>query len=135
MLQGSSGLLLYLALRDLLRLLPRLLLLLLLLLQQQVLLEEESEGGAVDAIVAAQPRHHLERSVPRGVPHGAVTPLRPGVKETRSPWGGVVCSFSQGHSDGHPLVAMPLTEPSLSPPRCGARSDANSHGRHLKAQK
>ena len=65
--------------------LPLLLLLLLLLLQRQVLLEEESEGGAVDAVVAAQRRHHQERSVPRGVPHGAVTPLRPGVKETARP--------------------------------------------------
>ena len=52
----------------------------------------------------------------------------------RSPWGGVVRNFSQDHGDGHPLVAMPLTEPSLSPPHCGARSDANSHVRHLKAQ-
>ena len=65
--------------------LPLLLLLLLLLLQRQVLLEEESEGGAVDAVVAAQRRHHQERSVSRGVPHGAVTPLRPGVKETARP--------------------------------------------------
>ena len=65
--------------------LPLLLLLLLLLLQQQVLLEEESEGGAVDTVVTAQRRHHLERSVSRGVPHGAVTPLRPGVKETTRP--------------------------------------------------
>ena len=42
----------------------------------------------------------------------------------RSPWGGVVRNFSQGHGDGHPLVAMPLTEPSpvssalRSPLRC-----------------
>ena len=32
------------------------------------------------------------------------------------------CGFSQGRSDGHPPVAMPLTEPSLSPPLCGVRS-------------
>ena len=30
--------------------------------------------------------------------------------------------FSQGHGDGHPLVAKPLTEPSHPPPLCGARS-------------
>ena len=87
-------------------------------------------------------RHALAR----GVPPAAVTPLRPGLREVarplprrwcllspqgvlrnlhhlllgpgclRSPWGGVVRSFSQGHSDGHPLVAMPLTEPSLQHP-------------------
>ena len=69
----------------------------------------------------------------------------PGSKRlpSRTPGSGGFCArrpsccscFSQGHSDGHPLVAMPLTEPLLSPPHCGARSDANSHGRHLKAQK
>ena len=74
--------------------LPLLLLLLLLHLQRQVLLEEESEGGAVDAVVAAQRRHHQERSVPRGVPHGAVTPLRPGVKETARPHPRVRCVLS-----------------------------------------
>ena len=36
--------------------------------------------------------------------------------------GGVVGSFSQGHADGHLLVAMPLAEPSLSPPLDGSRS-------------
>ena len=30
----------------------------------------------------------------------------------------MVLYFSQGHGDGHPLVAKPLTEPSLSPPLC-----------------
>ena len=52
--------------------------------------------------------------------------------------GGVVRSFSQGHSDGHPLVAMPLTEPSLSPPHCGARSSVfamHQHVDHYKARK
>ena len=29
---------------------------------------------------------------------------------------------SQGDGDGHPLVAMPLAEPSLPPPHCGAQS-------------
>ena len=56
----------------------------------------------------------------------------------RSPWGGVVRSFSQGHSDGHPLVAMPLTEPSLSSPHCGARSSVfamHQHVDHYKARK
>ena len=53
-------------------------LLLLLLLQLQVLGQEEGDGGAVNAVGATQRRHHQERSFPRGVPHGAVTPLRPG---------------------------------------------------------
>ena len=57
---------------------PPLLLLLLLLLQLQVLGQEEGDGGAVNAVGAPQRRHHQERSFPRGVPHGAVTPLRPG---------------------------------------------------------
>ena len=34
----------------------------------------------------------------------------------------MVLCFSQGHCDGHPLVAKPLTEPSLSPSLCGARA-------------
>ena len=53
----------------------------------------------------------------------------------RSPWGGVVRNFSQGHGDGHPLMSKPRLRSSLSPPHCGARCDANtSHGQHLKAQ-
>ena len=45
----------------------------------------------------------------------------PGPGHALSPWGGVVLTLGQGHSDGHPLVAKPLTEPSLSPPLRGAR--------------
>ena len=44
-----------------------------------------------------------------------------------SPWSGVVRSFSQGHSDGHPLVAMPLTEPSLAPLLGGSSVFSISH--------
>ena len=51
---------------------------LLLLLQLEVLGQEEGDGGAVNAVGATQRRHHQERSFSRGVPHGAVTPLRPG---------------------------------------------------------
>ena len=45
--------------------------------------------------------------------------------------------FSQDHGDGHPLVAMPLTEPSLSPPQCGARCSfaMHQHVDHYKARK
>ena len=51
----------------------------------------------------------------------------------RSPWGGVVRTFSQDHSDGHPLVAMPLTEPSLPPPPRGGVVFAMAfHGNHYK---
>ena len=77
--------------------LPPPLLLLLLLLQLEVLGQEEGDG-AVNAIGATQRRHHQERSFPRGGPHGAVTPLRPGNLRQRcrplprrwsllSPWG------------------------------------------------
>ena len=42
-------------------------------------------------------------------------------------------SLSQGHSDGHALVAMPLTEPSLPPLRSGADVFAKAfHGNHCK---
>ena len=51
----------------------------------------------------------------------------PGPGCLRSPWSGVVRSFSQGHSDGHPLVAMPLTEPSLPPPHGGSSVFNISH--------
>ena len=47
-------------------------------LQLEVLGQEEGDGGAVNAVGATQRRHHQERSFPRGVPHRAVTPLRPG---------------------------------------------------------
>ena len=43
--------------------------------------------------------------------------------------------FCHGHREGHPLVAMSLTEPSLSPPLCGSRSVFCHGGRPLKAQK
>ena len=72
-----------------------LLLLLLLLLQLEDLGQEEGDGGAVNAVGARQRRHHQERSFPRGVPHGAVTPLRPGSLRQRCrpppPGGGVFC--------------------------------------------
>ena len=56
-----------------------------LLLQLQVLAQEERDGGGVHFAVASQRRHHQERCYPCGAPHGAVTPLRPGVKETARP--------------------------------------------------
>ena len=37
----------------------------------------------------------------------------------RSRWGGRGAWLQPGHGDGHPLVAMPVTEPSLHPPPCG----------------
>ena len=65
--------------------LPPPLLLFLLLLQLQVLAQEGRDGGGVHFVAASQRRHHQERCFPRGAPHGAVTPLRPGVKETARP--------------------------------------------------
>ena len=56
----------------------------------------------------------------------------------RSPWSGVVRCFSQGQGDCHPLVAMLLTEPSLSPPQCGASNSVfamHQHVDHNKARK
>ena len=56
----------------------------------------------------------------------------------RSPRGGGVRGFSQGHGDGHPLVAVPLTKPPLSPPQCRARSSVfavHQHVDHYKARK
>ena len=44
-----------------------------------------------------------------------------------SPWSCMVRCFSHCHRDGHPLVAKPLTEPSLPPPQCGARNVFNIH--------
>ena len=60
-------------------------LLLLLLLQKKSLAQEEGDGGGVHVVAGSQRRHHQERSLPRGVPHSAVTPLRPGVEETARP--------------------------------------------------
>ena len=69
-----------------------------------VQLEELSSPGDIDSELAPW-------SVVRGLSCGS--PL--------SSWGVAHC-LCHSHCDGHPLVAKPLTEPSLSPPLCGASS-------------
>ena len=124
--------------------LPLLLLLLLLLLQRQVLLEEESEGGAVDAVVAAQRRHHQERSVPRGVPHGAVlSAAARGQRDCPAAPPGVEASVPVGRRAAHaPLPPRPW--PSSVPlGQCGAssrpgssrRSSCRSHERSRRCRR
>ena len=46
--------------------------------------------------------------------------LLPSPGHLLSPWGCVVSFLGQDHSDGHPLEATPLTEPSLTPPLGGS---------------
>ena len=113
---------------------------------QEVLAQEEADGGAVNAVAASQRRHHQEKSPGSHVTDRGCRYLRPESPQTEawavspevescgavarctsrappppgpwlSPWCGVVRGSSHDHGDGHPLVAMPLTEPSLSPPR------------------
>ena len=81
--------------------------------------------------------------VPRRAPQAAVAPLPrrwsllcpwAGVRRVLhllpdgtdwllSPWSCVVSCFSQCHRDGHPLVSLPLTEPSHPPPPRGGRRE------------
>ena len=76
---------------------------------------------------SARSTRRLRSSVPRGASF-TVMPLAGFL----SPWSCVVWCFSQCHRDGHPLVAKPLTEPSLSPPQCGARHVFNIHDATLE---
>ena len=46
------------------------------------------------------------------------------------PVGREVGGLSQGHGDGHPLVALPLTQPSLTPPLGGSHSSVCAMHRH-----
>ena len=70
---------------------------------------------------SARSTRRLRSSVPVGVVHCD------GSGWLLSPRSCVVRCFNQCHRGGHPLVAKPLTEPSLSPPRCGARHVFNLH--------